>query len=108
MISRNIKRQIRHKRIRAKAFGTLEKPRLTVHVSLLHLYAQLIDDSTGNTIVSVNDKEIDRKGTPSESAFELGKLIAKKANTKKIKEIIFDRSGYKYHGNVKSLACIVS
>lgn len=99
------KRKKRHRSIRAKVAGTKEKPRLSVFRSAKHIYAQLIDDSQGKTMVSASDEEI--KGAIKGKiglAKEVGKLIAKKAAEKKISKIVFDRGGFKYHGRVKALA----
>lgn len=97
-------RERRHARVRAKISGTMEKPRMSVFRSLSHIYVQLIDDINGIVIVSADDREIKGKQNKTEKAFEVGKLIAKKAQEKKIEKISFDRGGYKYHGRVKSLA----
>ncbi|MFA5008988.1 MAG: 50S ribosomal protein L18 [Candidatus Paceibacterota bacterium] len=105
MLAKQEKRIKRHKSIRAKISGTAEKPRLCVFRSNTHIYAQLIDDSQKKTIISVKDNEIDLKKKDKTSiAKEVGLLLAKKAIEKKIKEAVFDRGGYKYHGRVKSLA----
>jgi len=101
------KRYRRHKRVRAKIFGTKERPRLCVFRSQKHIYAQLIDDTKGHTLVSANDLELKNskiKKTKVDIAFEVGKLIAQKAKKLKIKKVVFDRGGYKYHGRVKALA----
>lgn len=98
------KRIIRHKRIKAKTMGDAKCPRLCVFRSNKHIYAQLIDDNKGKTLVSAKDTEIKKKDKKTALAFEVGKLIAQKAIEKKIEKIIFDRAGYKYHGRVKSLA----
>lgn len=95
---------MRHRRIRAKINGTAERPRLSIFKSNKHLYIQLIDDNTGNTLSSVSDKDIKDKGTASNKAYELGKFIVKKAIHLGIKEIVFDRGGYKFHGSVKNVA----
>ncbi len=102
--TKKIDQKIRHKRVRAKIIGTKEIPRLCVFRSNKHIYAQLIDDEKGKTLVSVKDVEIKKKNKKTELAFEVGKLIAKKAIEKKIEKIVFDRAGYQYHGRVKSLA----
>lgn len=96
----------RKKRIRAKIFGIEERPRLAVFRSHKYIYAQLIDDKKGHTLVSVFSKEInsDNKLNNVQEAEEVGKLLAKKAQDKKIKTVVFDRRGYKYHGRVKALA----
>lgn len=108
-INKNQDRQKRHKRVRGKVKGTAETPRLSVYRTLNHIYAQIIDDVKGNTIVTAStlDKEI--KGSLAEmdkkaQAYEVGKLIAKKATEKQIKTIVFDRGGYLYTGRVQSLA----
>jgi large subunit ribosomal protein L18 len=99
----NKKRLTRHRRIRAKVKGTDKIPRLCVFRSSKYIYAQLIDDEKAKTILSVNDKDVKGKNR-IDSAKEVGKLIAQKAIEKKIKKVVFDRAGYKYHGRVKSLA----
>ncbi len=96
----NIER--RKLRVRKKVFGTAEKPRLSVFRSLRYIYAQLIDDASGKTLVAVTSDN--GKKTKAEKAFETGKELAKRASEKKINEVVFDRNGYKYHGRVKSLA----
>ena len=105
-INRKVTRQRRHIRVRRKISGTAECPRLCVYRSNTNLYAQIIDDVAGNTIVSAStlDKEIKTKHANKEAAKEVGTLIAKKAAEKKIKTVVFDRSGYIYHGVVKELA----
>lgn len=99
----------RHKRIRKKVFGTPERPRLSVYRSLNNIYAQIIDDSKGNTVVAVSsiNKEFDSVKTHRgnlETAKKVGELIAKKAVSKGLKRVVFDRGGYLYHGSVKALA----
>ncbi len=99
----------RHKRIRKKVRGTLERPRLSVYRSLNHMYAQIIDDSRGNTVVAVSTLDEDfasekgHKGNVS-MAKKVGQLIAKRAMEKGLKKVVFDRGGYLYHGRVKALA----
>ncbi|MEW6674648.1 MAG: 50S ribosomal protein L18 [Nitrospirota bacterium] len=103
-------RQRRHKRIRKKVVGTPERLRLSVYRSLNHIYAQIIDDLKGQTVVSASslDKEFlkDKKSHRGniETAKQVGGLIAKRAIEKGIKKVVFDRSGYLYHGRIKSLA----
>lgn len=95
----------RHKRVRAKIKGTSERPRLSVFRSNQHIYLQLIDDSQKKTLISSSDLEIKRKGLSKlAQAEEAGKLMAKKALVKKIKKVVFDRGGYKYHGRIKAAA----
>lgn len=102
-ISRNKLRLHRKRRIKAKIFGTSEKPRLAVFRSLKKIEAQIIDDSKGVTLAYANNKLAKSKNDIS-GAKEVGKLIAKKIQDKKIKKIVFDRAGYKYHGKVKAIA----
>lgn len=105
----NVKRQKRHLRIRKTVNGTPERPRLNVYRSLNHIYAQIIDDKAGRTLVSAStlDKDLKEKleitGNKG-AAKEVGKLVAERALAEGIKEVIFDRGGYIYHGRVKELA----
>lgn len=108
-INKNQDRLKRHKRVRGKVKGDAVAPRLSVYRTLNHIYAQLIDDVKGNTLVTAStlDKEIkgavegkDKKA----QAFAVGELLAKKAKTKKIKKAVFDRGGYLYTGRVQALA----
>ena len=103
---RKMERTRRHLRVRRKISGTAERPRLCVYRSNTNLYVQVIDDVAGNTIVSAStlDKDVKTKKANKEAAKELGTLIAKKALDKKIDTVVFDRSGYIYHGVVKELA----
>ena len=105
-IDRKATRQRRHLRVRRKISGTPECPRLCVYRSNTNVYAQIIDDVAGNTLVSCStlDKEIKTKHANKEDAKEVGTLIAKKAIEKNIKKVVFDRGGYIYHGVVKELA----
>ena len=99
------KRKQRHKRIRSKINGIKERPRLCVFRSNKHVYAQLIDDTEGKTLVSSNDFNLKKKtGGKTDQAKLVGKDLAQKASEKKIKEVVFDRGGYNYHGRVKALA----
>jgi len=97
-------RQIRHKRVRAKVTGTAERPRLSVFRSNKYVFLQLVDDSKGNTLVSMSDHKIKKKTAKTEKAKEAGKELAKLAKAKKIEKVVFDRGGYKYHGRVKAAA----
>ena len=103
---RKMERSRRHIRVRRKVSGTAERPRLCVYRSNANIYAQIIDDVAGNTLVQAStlDKEIKIKHANKEAAKELGTLIAKRAADKKIKTVVFDRGGYIYHGVVKELA----
>lgn len=103
--SKKLARERRKARVRSIVYGTAKRPRLSVFRSLNHLYIQLINDEKSITLASVSDREVKSgKKKPVEVAFETGKLIAKKALENKIKEVVFDRSGYKYHGRVKAIA----
>jgi len=108
-MDRNKLRKKRHLRVRNKVFGTAERPRLNVYRSLQHIYAQVIDDERGVTLVSASTLSPDirdkiKSGGNKEAAAEVGKLIAAKALNKGIKKVVFDRGGYIYHGRVKALA----
>jgi len=105
MIKRDAIRQRIHARIRRKLAGTTERPRLSVHRSLNHIYAQVIDDQTGQTLVSASTLALKAKtGGNVAAAKEIGKTIAEKAKEKGVKKVVFDRGGYLYHGRVKALA----
>ena len=106
---KNKLRQKKHMRIRNKISGTPERPRLNVYKSSKNIYAQIIDDSKGETLVSASTVDAAIKGSVTnggniEAAKEVGKLIAQRAVEKGIKLIVFDRGGYVYHGRVKELA----
>jgi large subunit ribosomal protein L18 len=103
------KRARRHRRVRKKAVGTPERPRLNVYRSLKHIYAQVIDDTAQETLVSASSceeafKALGKSGGNAEGALEVGKLVAKRALEKNIKQVVFDRGGYRYHGRVEALA----
>ena len=108
-INKNIDRKKRHARVRLRISGTAECPRLCVYRSLNHIYAQLIDDVAGNTLVTASTLDKAIKGnlegkTKSEEAKEVGILLAKKAIEKGIEAVVFDRAGYLYTGRVAALA----
>jgi large subunit ribosomal protein L18 len=106
VVVRKTTRDRRRAKIRGSVSGTAEMPRLSVFRSNRYIYAQLIDDTVGKTLVDVSSetKSVHEGKTKSEASLELGKLIAKKALEKKIKKAVFDRGGYKYHGRVKNVA----
>ena len=133
MLPKQQKRERRHKRVRAKVFGTDKVPRLYVFKSANHIYAQLINDEEGKTVISANDikgilskegnlspnptkkkpkkqnegekeKKDEPKSRKVDIAYKVGKIIAQESLKKKIKKVVFDRGGYKYHGRVKALA----
>ena len=95
----------RHSRVRGKISGTAERPRLSVFRSEKNIYAQIIDDVAGNTLVAASSVEMDfGPGSNKEAARKVGKLVAERAVAKGIEEVVFDRGGYIYHGRVKELA----
>lgn len=104
--NRKFERTRRHIRVRRKISGTTERPRLCVYRSNTNIYAQVIDDVAGKTLVSAStlDKEVKTKKANKEAAKEVGSLIAKRAKAAKISNVVFDRGGYIYHGVVKELA----
>jgi len=105
-IPRNELRKRRHKRVRKKVFGTDERPRLCVFRSNKHIYAQVINDLIGHTLVSASSLEIkgDEHKTKTEMARAVGLLIGRRCLEKGIRKVVYDRGGYKYHGRVKALA----
>ena len=104
--NRKLERERRHRRVRTKISGTAECPRLCVFRSNTNVYAQIIDDTKGVTLVqaSILDKEVKTKHSNKEAAKEVGTLVAKRALEKNIKTVVYDRGGYVYHGVVKELA----
>jgi len=108
-LSRNVHRQRVHQRVRTKLSGSAERPRLCVYRSLGHIYAQVIDDQSGKTIVSASSVDKDTKkglkgGGNVAAAKVIGKTVAERAKAAGVTKVVFDRGGYKYHGRVKALA----
>ena len=103
---RNLARLKRHKRVRAKISGTAERPRLAVYRSNANIVAQIIDDTTGTTLVSAStlEKAFEGNGGNKVAARAVGKLVAERAKAKGIDMVVFDRGGYLYHGRVAELA----
>ncbi|MCL6597452.1 MAG: 50S ribosomal protein L18 [Alicyclobacillus macrosporangiidus] len=106
---RNLARKRRHLRVRKRIEGTPARPRLNVYRSNKHIYAQVIDDEHGHTLVSAStlDKELRgevENGATVEAARKVGELVAKRALEKGVKSVVFDRGGYLYHGRVQALA----
>ncbi len=102
-------RQFRHERVRRKVFGTPERPRLNVFRSSMHIYAQVIDDVSGQTLAAASTLDAEVRGQmaalkKTEEARLVGRLIAQRALAKGVKKVVFDRGGYAYHGRVKALA----
>jgi len=110
MASKNISPvKMRHERIRKRVSGTPERPRLSVHFSGQHIYAQVIDDVAGRTVASVNTTEADFRGDKSTrpnvaTALKVGKAVAERALAKNVDRVVFDRGGFLYHGKIKALA----
>ena len=105
--SKQLNRTSRHRRVRAKIVGTAERPRVSVFKSNKHIFVQVINDQSGKTVVSskvVASRKNKMKGSKSERAAEIGKILAEKVKIAGIKEVVFDRGGYKYHGRVKAIA----
>jgi len=102
--TRRENRTRRHSRVREKIRGSAGRPRLAVFRSITHIYAQLIDDDAGKTLVAASSVDSkDGKGKKSERAKAVGTMIGEKAKAKGIGEVVFDRGGYRYHGRVKAL-----
>ncbi len=105
--SRGAARQKRHERIRLHLSGSTDRPRLAVFRSLNHIYAQVIDDTTGRTLAAASSLEKELKGigqAKTEEAKTVGRLIAERARSAGIERVVFDRAGFRYHGRIKSLA----
>jgi len=102
---KSIRRRI-HNRIRRKVSGTAVRPRLAVHYSNQHIYAQVIDDVAGKTLVSAStlDKSFEKASSNIESAQKVGQLLAERAKGSNISAVVFDRGGHLYHGKIKALA----
>jgi large subunit ribosomal protein L18 len=108
-LSRDLHRKRVHDRVRTKVSGTTERPRLCVYRSLGHIYAQVIDDRTGTTLVSASSVDGETKknlkgGGNIAAAKVIGKAVAERAKAAGVQKVVFDRGGYKYHGRVKALA----
>jgi len=105
--SRSAARQKRHERIRLHLEGTTDRPRLAVFRSLNHIYAQVIDDTSGKTLAAASTVEKELRGstiTKVQEAAIVGKLVAERAKAAGVERVVFDRAGFRYHGRVKSLA----
>ena len=105
--SRTGARRKRHERIRLSLAGTPERPRLAVFRSLNHIYAQVIDDTSGRTLAAASTLERELKGsrsTKTEEAAVVGRLVAERAKSAGVERVVFDRAGFRYHGRIRSLA----
>jgi large subunit ribosomal protein L18 len=108
-VTRLVNRKARHERIRKKIEGTAARPRLCVRRSLSHIYAQIVDDASGKSLLNLSSLSPELKSSIEgknkvETSKELGKLVAKKAQEVGIKNVVFDRGGYLFHGRVKAVA----
>ena len=108
-LSKNLHRLRVHERVRQRVSGTPERPRLCVYRSLVHIYAQVIDDRKGETVAAASSMEKDMRGSLKtganiEAAKAVGKAVAERASAKGVKDVVFDRGGYIFHGRVKALA----
>ena len=108
-VTSRVARLRRHQRIRRNVHGTAERPRLNVFRSLEHIYAQVVDDDRGNTLAAASTVDPELREAlaglnKSQQAAQVGQLIAKRATAKGLKQVVFDRGGYPYHGRVKALA----
>lgn len=103
-IDKRAARHRRHRRVRVKVAGSEARPRLTVFRSLAHTYAQVIDDATGRTLASSSTLQLGAKKNDLTSAAAVGKSLGEKARAAGIASVVFDRSGYQYHGRIKALA----
>ncbi len=108
-VNRKESRARRHRRVRATITGTPERPRLNVFRSLTHIYAQVIDDTTGNTLVSASSLDAELRAQmagkkKAEQAKPVGQAVAARAQAKGFSSVVFDRGGYRYHGRVKAVA----
>ncbi len=101
--TREQQRYRRHLRVRKKVSGTTERPRLVIFRSLKHISAQIVDDTSGRTLMTVTSTDL-TSGKKSEKSLEVGKRIAARAKDAGITKVVFDRAGYKYHGRVKAVA----
>jgi large subunit ribosomal protein L18 len=106
-VARSASRIKRHERLRLRLSGTTTRPRLAVFRSLNHIYAQVIDDTSGHTVAAASSLEADLRGaegTKSEDAKRVGRLVAERAKAAGVDKVVFDRAGFQYHGRVRSLA----
>jgi len=101
---KRLHREKRRKRVRRKIAGTLERPRLSVYRSNAHIYAQLIDDTAGNTLAAADSREVGEVDSRTEAARKVGELIAARAAEAGIETVVFDRGGNRYHGRIAALA----
>ena len=101
---KRLQREKRHRRVRRKISGTAQLPRLSVYRSNVHIYAQLIDDGAGHTLVAADSREVGEAESRTEAARKVGELVARRAAEAGIEAVVFDRGGNKYHGRIAALA----
>ncbi len=101
---KRLHREMRRRRVRRKISGTAQRPRLSVYRSNVHIYAQLIDDDAGHTLVAADSREVGEAENRTEAAREVGALVARRAAEAGIEAVVFDRGGNKYHGRIAALA----
>jgi large subunit ribosomal protein L18 len=104
VLQKRAHREKRRKRVRRKIAGTAERPRLSVYRSNVHIYAQVIDDERGHTIVAADSREVGEAENRKDAARKVGELVARKAADAGVEEVVFDRGGNKYHGRIAALA----
>ena len=104
LLQKRAHREKRRKRVRRRIYGTAERPRLSVYRSNVHVYAQLIDDDEGHTLVAADTREAGDAENRVEAARKVGELVAERAKAADIEEVVFDRGGNRYHGRVAALA----
>ena len=101
---KRLHREKRRKRVRRKVSGTAQRPRLSVYRSNVHIYAQLVDDDAGNTLVAADSREVGEAENRKDAARKVGELVASRASEAGIETVVFDRGGNKYHGRIAALA----
>lgn len=104
VLEKRVQREKRRKRLRRRIYGTADRPRLSVYRSNVHIYAQLVDDDEGNTLVAADSREVGDAENRTEAARKVGELVAERAKDADVEEVVFDRGGNKYHGRVAALA----
>ncbi len=104
LLQKRAHREKRRKRVRRRIYGTTERPRLSVYRSNVHIYAQLVDDDEGHTLVAADTREAGDAENRVEAARKVGELVAERAKAADIEEVVFDRGGNRYHGRVAALA----
>lgn len=104
VLDKRVQKETRRSRIRRKIFGTVERPRLSVYRSNVHIYAQVIDDEAGHTLVAADSREVSGAENRKEASRKTGELLAERARNENIDTVVFDRGGNKYHGRIAALA----